>query len=199
MTHQNERTTKNVWNASESRDSWEQASWEEADACKYDQFEGSFADEDEEEAFSLAETQLKEALVSEGNARRTVAQARAIMHDFKSSRGGYYPQGANKKGSEAGKSQGKGQGKYRNGRGRTLGQSSNSMTSQAGMRLHKPMPAPVKPGLKCGSRNHEHGNCPKNQEHISYMAFTAWCLGSSEMNSTTAEAFGCENLARGEC
>ena len=35
----------------------------------------------------LAETQLNEALPSERNARRTVAQARAIMHDIKSSRG----------------------------------------------------------------------------------------------------------------
>ena len=31
------------------------------------------------------------------------------------------------------------------------------------------------------------------------MNFTAWCLGSDELNcnSITAEAFGCENLARG--
>ena len=40
VTCQNETTTENVWNASESRDSWEQASWEEADACENDQFEG---------------------------------------------------------------------------------------------------------------------------------------------------------------
>ena len=148
MTHQNETTTENVWNASESRDSWEQASWEEADACEYDQFEGSFADEDEEEAFNLA----GEALASERNTRRTVAPARAIMHDIKSSPGVFHPQGANKKGSEAGQGKGKGQGKYRNGRGRTLGQSSNSMTRQAEMSFYKSMPAPVKPCLKCGSR-----------------------------------------------
>ena len=29
------------------------------------------------------------------------------------------------------------------------------------------------------------------------MNFTAWCVGSDEMNKTTSEAFGCENLARG--
>ena len=29
------------------------------------------------------------------------------------------------------------------------------------------------------------------------MNFTAWCLGSDQMNSTAAEAFRCENLARG--
>ena len=31
------------------------------------------------------------------------------------------------------------------------------------------------------------------------MNFTAWCLGSDEMNSNsvTAEVFSCENLARG--
>ena len=76
--------------------SWEEAgSWEAED----DQFEGSFADEGEEEAFNLAETHLNEALASERNATRTVAQARAIMHYIKSSRGGYFPQGANKKGS----------------------------------------------------------------------------------------------------
>ena len=54
--------------------------------------------EDEEEAFNLARTQLHEALASERNARRTVAQARAIMHEIKSSRGGHHPQGASKKG-----------------------------------------------------------------------------------------------------
>ena len=71
--------------------------------------QGSFADEAEEEAFNLARTQLHEALASERNAKRTAAQARAIMHDIKSSRGGYYPQGANKKGPEAEKGKGKGQ------------------------------------------------------------------------------------------
>ena len=111
----------------------------------------------------------------------------------KSSRGGYYPQGANKKGSEAGKGKGKGHGNNR--------QSSNTSTSQAGMRLHKPTPPSVRPWLKCGSRDHEAGKCLKNQERRSYMAqalnFTAWCLGSDETNSTSVEAFSCENLARG--
>ena len=60
--------------------------WEVED----DRIEGSFADEDEEEAFHLAEIQLNEALASERNATWTIAQARAIMH-VKSSRGGYYP------------------------------------------------------------------------------------------------------------
>ena len=50
-------------------------------AAEDDQFEGSFADEDEEEAFNLAGTQLNEALASKRNVRRTVAQAIAIMHD----------------------------------------------------------------------------------------------------------------------
>ena len=102
--HQSETVTESAWNASESRDAWEQASWNEAGTWEDedDQFEGSSADEDEEEeSFNLAGTQLNEARASERNARRTVAQARAIMHDIKSSRGGYYPQDANKKGSEA--------------------------------------------------------------------------------------------------
>ena len=63
------------------------------------------------------------------------------------------------------------------------------------------MPASARPCLKCGSRDHESGMCPKNQEHKSYMAqamnFTAWCLGSDEIYSTTADPFGCENLAFG--
>ena len=54
--------------------------------------------------------------------------------------------------------------------------------------------------LKCGSRDHESGKCPKNQEHRRHVAqavnFTAWCFGSDDVHSTTAEAFGCENLAR---
>ena len=201
--HQSETATESAWNTSELRDSWEQVSWDETRTWEDegDQFEGSFADEDEEEAFNLAETQLNEALDSERNARRTVAQARAIMHDIKSSRGGYYPQGANKKGSEAGKGKGKGHGKNRDSRGRVIGQSSKTSTSQAGMRLHKPTPPSARPCLKCGSRDHEAGKCPKNQEHRSYMAqalnFTAWCLGSDETNSTSVEAFSCENLARG--
>ena len=92
---------------SESRNAWEQASVDDAGTWEVedDPFEGSFADEDEdedeEEAFNLAGTQLNEALASERNARRTIAQARAIM------RGGYYPQGANRKGSEAAKGKGK--------------------------------------------------------------------------------------------
>ena len=100
--HQSE-TAQSAWSTSEPRDAWEQASvdeagtWEDED----DQFEGSFTDEDEEEAFYLAGTQLNEALTSERNTRSTIAQARAIMHDIKSSRGGYYPQGASRKGSEA--------------------------------------------------------------------------------------------------
>ena len=88
-----ERATESAWNANESRDAWEQASWDEVCSreAEDDQFEGSFADEDEEEAFHLACTQLNEAFASERNARRTVAQARAIMHDIKCSRGGCYP------------------------------------------------------------------------------------------------------------
>ena len=46
--HQNETTTESAWNASESRDAWRQASWDEAGAWKAedDQFDGSFAHED---------------------------------------------------------------------------------------------------------------------------------------------------------
>ena len=50
--HQSEIATENAWNTSELRDSWKQASWDEAGTWEDedDQFEGSFADEDEEEA-----------------------------------------------------------------------------------------------------------------------------------------------------
>ena len=122
--------------------------------------------------FNLAGTELNEALASERNARRTVAQARAIMHDIESSRGGCYPLGANNKGSEAGKGKGKGQGKNRDSRGfgRPTGQPSSSSTSHAGMRLHKPMLAPARPCLQCGSGDHEFGKCPRYQEHGSYRA-----------------------------
>ena len=73
--HLNETATECAWNANESRDAWEQASWDEAGSweAEEDQFEGSFADEEEGEAFTLAGTQLNEALASERNAKRTVA------------------------------------------------------------------------------------------------------------------------------
>ena len=149
-TYQNESATDSAWNVSVSRDAWEQASVDEAGTweVEHDPFQGSFADKDEEEAFNLAGIQLNEALASERNARRTIAQARAIMHDVKSSRGGYYPQGANRKGSEAVKGKGKGQGKNRDSRGRASGQSSNLPKSQAGMRPHKPMSTSARPCLK---------------------------------------------------
>ena len=56
--HLNETATESAWNANESRDAREQASWDEAGSweAEDDQFEGSFADEDEEEAFNLAGT-----------------------------------------------------------------------------------------------------------------------------------------------
>ena len=64
-----------------------------------------------------------------------------------------------------------------------------------------PLLAPFTPCLKRGSREHESGECPKNQEHRRYMAhaknFAARCLNTDEMNNTTAEAFCCENLTRG--
>ena len=70
--HLNETATESVWNAKESRDAWEQASWDEVGSweAEDDQLEGSFADEDEEEAFNLAGTQLNEALALERNAER---------------------------------------------------------------------------------------------------------------------------------
>ena len=49
-------------------------------------------------------------------------------------------------------------------------QSHNSVTGQAGMRSHEPMPVPIRPCLKRGSRDHESDKCPKNQEYWSYMA-----------------------------
>ena len=131
-------------------------------------------------------SQLKETLASERNARTTVPQARAIMHDIKSSRGGYHPQGASKKGPGAGKDKGKAQSNKRNNHGRAPGQSSNVSMSQAGTRPQKPMTPSTRPCPKCGSRDHESDNCPKNQNHRSYMAhamcFMTWCLGSDEMN-----------------
>ena len=65
--HQNETATENAWNVNESRSAWEQASWDEAGSweAEDDPFEGSFADEDEEEALNLARNQLNEALASE--------------------------------------------------------------------------------------------------------------------------------------
>ena len=124
-TYQKESATDSARNVSEPRDAWEQASVDEAGTWEDEDhpFEGSFADEDEDEAFHLAETQLNEAFAPERNARRTVAQARAIMHEINSSRGGYDPQCASKKGSEAGEGKGKGQGKDRDSRRQPYGQS----------------------------------------------------------------------------
>ena len=79
------------------RDAWEQASWDEPGSWEAE--EDRFAVERREEALNLPGAQLNEALASARNARRTVAQARAIMHDIMSSCGGYFPQGANRKGS----------------------------------------------------------------------------------------------------
>ena len=78
-------SNKNCLDANESTDAWEQASWDEVGSweAEDDQVEGSFADEDEEEAFNLAGTKLHEALASERNARRTVAKARATIHVIK--------------------------------------------------------------------------------------------------------------------
>ena len=99
------------------------------------------------------------------------------------------------------KGKGKGQGKNRDIHGRASGQSPNTPKNPAGTRPHRPIPTSARPCVKCGSRDHESGKCPKNQEHRSYMAqamnFTASCLGSDEMHSATTEAFGCGNLARG--
>ena len=122
------------------------------------------------------------------------------MHDINCFRGNS-TQNANKNVLEAGQCQGHSKNRDSFGLGRAPGQSPYSSTSQAGMRLHMPLHAPVRPRLKRGSREHESGECPKNQEHRRYMAhaknFAAWCLGTGEMNNTTAEAFGCENLTRG--
>ena len=50
-----------------------------------DIFDGSFADVDEEEAFNMAGAQLNDVIAAERSVRRTVTQAKAIMHDIKSS------------------------------------------------------------------------------------------------------------------
>ena len=76
--HLNETATESAWNANESRE--EQASWDEAGSweAEDDQFEASFADEDEEETFEcgrypfegspcLAEKREKNACTSESN------------------------------------------------------------------------------------------------------------------------------------
>ena len=81
---------ESVWNASESLGASETTCWDEEGAgdAEDDMFDGSFADEDEEKVFNVARAPLNKALAAERSARRTVAQARAIMHDIKSSRGG---------------------------------------------------------------------------------------------------------------
>ena len=98
-------------------------------------------------------------------------------------------------GTDAGKGKSKGKSRDKRGQSRATGQPTSSSTSQAGMRLHKPRPVPA----RCTSRDHESDKCPKNLE--SYMAqalnFTDWCMGSHATYNTTAETFGCENLARG--
>ena len=79
--HLNETATESVWNAKESRDAWEQASWDELGSweAEDDQLEGSFADEDEEEAFNLAGTQLNEAFALERNAERLHKREQSCM------------------------------------------------------------------------------------------------------------------------
>ena len=132
-----------------------------------------------------------------------MAQARAIMYDIKSSRGGYYPQGANRKGSEAGKGKGKGHGKNQDSRGRAIGQSSNTSMSRAGMRLHKPTPPSARPCLKCGSRDHEADKCPEESRTqklygtgLEFPQRGAWV--PMKRIVTSVEAFSCENLALGK-
>ena len=189
-----ERNNKRkCWNANESRASWEEiGSWEAED----DQFEGSIAGEDEEEALNLAETQLNEALASERNARRTVAQARAIMHDIKGSRGGN-PRSANKKGSDAGEGKGTGQSRNRDSRGRAPG--------------HRRMRRRVK--LERGLMSlclHQQDRAssvdlvitnlvsvPESRAQKLYGTCHELRLGSDEMNSTTDVAFGSGNRTRG--
>ena len=77
---------------------------------------------------------------------------------------------ANKKGLGTGKCKRKGQGKNRDSHDRAPGKSSNASTSQDGTRPLKPMHPSTRPCLKCGSRDHESGKCPENQEHRSHMA-----------------------------
>ena len=175
--------------------SWDEArSWEAED----DQFEGSFADDEEEEAFNRAGTQLNEALASETRAKQLHKREQSCMISRVVVAGSIL-----KVQTRKAQGKGKGQGKNRDSRGRAPGQSSNAPTSQAGTRPRKLMPPSVRSFLKCGSRDYESGKCPRNQEYRSYVAharnFTACCLGSDgwNSNSITAEAFGCVNLARG--
>ena len=89
--------------ASESLGASEPTSWdgEGAAGAEDAMFDVCFADEDEEEAFIVAGAPLDKALATERSARRTVAQARAIMHDIKSSRGGSCSQGGKKERSRS--------------------------------------------------------------------------------------------------
>ena len=93
--HSNETATGSAWNANESREPGTKL-----DHGKLKMISSKKASrmKTKKKLLNLAGTQLKEALASERNARRTGAQARAIMHDIKSSRGGCYLKGASKKG-----------------------------------------------------------------------------------------------------
>ena len=77
--HLNETATECAWNANESRDAWEQASWDEAGSweAEEDQFEGSFADGGRRSFYSvrnsierspcLREKREKNSCISESN------------------------------------------------------------------------------------------------------------------------------------
>ena len=80
-----ETTTGSVWDAGELSGACEATSWDEAGTgdTEDDTFDESFAD-DEEEACNLPGAQLNDVLAAERSARRTVAQARVMMHDIKS-------------------------------------------------------------------------------------------------------------------
>ena len=120
----NETATETAWNAKESRDAWEQASWDEAGSWKAeeDQIEGSFADEDEEEALNLAGTHLNEAPASERETREEqlhkreqscmISRVVVVVSILKVQ---------TRKGSGAGKGKGKGQGENGDSRGRSPG------------------------------------------------------------------------------
>ena len=89
------------------------------------------------------------------------------------------------------KGKGKGQDKNRDIHGRASGQSPNTPKNPAGTRPHRPVPTSARPCLKCGSRDHESG---KSQEP---KAQKLHGTGHEFHSIVQAEAFGCENLARG--
>ena len=178
-------------------DACDKASWDDAGAgdAEDDVFDGSFAGEDEEEAFNLAGTQpVNEALASEPTARRTVAPSES--HHARHQEQPWWllsPWREQERDGRWTRAKAKATSRDTRGQGRATAQLTSSSTSQAGMTLQKPRPVPVRPCSKCGSRDDESDKCPKNLEPRRYMArawnFTAWCMGFDATYNTTSRDF----------